>query len=86
MMADLQSALLQQQQRVGGGGGGGHSSHKQGLHAIGQIAARANAKPTQRPKTLKERQAEIERMKEERRGGDERDLTDERERPADQEG
>jgi len=64
-----------------GGGGGAHGVRKIALEAISQIAANS-AKPKVRPKSLAERQAEIERLKREHRG--ERDAADEREQTPEQ--
>jgi hypothetical protein len=71
--------VLQTEQTHAGGGGGGHRTHKSALDAMSQIAASQNAKPKQRAKSVRERQAEIERMKEEQRQNPgERDLAEDR--------
>lgn len=81
MSSALQQAVLQQEtaaaQTGGGGHGGGHN--KAAIDAITRIAAVIGAKPTQRVKTVAERQAEIEKMKREaQQNPQQRDLTDER--------
>ncbi len=72
MSTALQQAVLQQDAAArtggggGGGGGGGKGGHnKDALDAITRLAASIDAKPTERVKTIAERQAEIEKMKRE---------------------
>jgi hypothetical protein len=69
MSSALQQAVLQQDaaaSRIGGGGGGhGGGRNKEAIDAMTRIAAGIDAKPTERVKTIAERQAEIERMKRE---------------------
>jgi hypothetical protein len=84
MSTALQQAVLQQDaansRAGGGGGGGGKGGHnKDAMDAISRIAAGIDAKPTERVKTIAERQAEIERMKREaQQNPQQRDLADDR--------
>ncbi len=84
MSTALQQAVLQQDAAAtaatrGGGGGGGKGGHnKDALDAITRLAASIDAKPTERVKTIAERQAEIEKMKREaQQNPQQRDLADE---------
>jgi hypothetical protein len=82
MSGALQQAVLQQEAaatRSGGGGGGHGGPHKDALDAITRLAASIDAKPTQRVKTIAERQAEVEKMKREaQQNPQQRDLADDR--------
>ena len=83
MSSALQQAVLQQDAaaaRAGGGGGGhGGGRNKEAIDAMSRIAAGIDATPTERVKTIAERQAEIERMKREaQQNPQQRDLTDDR--------
>ncbi|MGH7715479.1 MAG: hypothetical protein ACREML_05725 [Vulcanimicrobiaceae bacterium] len=80
MSTALQQAVLQQDAaaaRTGGGGGHGGGRSKEAIDAMTRIAAGIDAKPTERVKTIAERQAEIERMKREaQQNPQQRDLAD----------
>jgi len=82
MSTALAQAVLQQEAaaaRTGGGGGGHGGQHKDALDAITRLAASIDAKPTERVKTIAEREAEIEKMKREaQQNPQQRDLADDR--------
>lgn len=68
MSTALQQAVLQQDAaaaRTGAGGGHSGGRSKDAIDAMTRIAAGIDAKPTERVKTIAEREAEIERMKRE---------------------
>ena len=86
MSTALQQAVLQQDAVAarggGGGGGGGKGGHnKDAIDAITRIAAGIDAKPSERTKSIAERQAEIEKLKREaQQNPQQRDLADDRQR------